>query len=89
MVTLLAAALLLFCTVPRASESGEAAQPPGAAIDEAAKAKQLEGLFLFALVWSAGATCDIAGRMKFDHFFRCVCSLVSQLLTDMQYSNSG
>jgi dynein heavy chain len=44
--------------------------PPGAALDEAAKAMQLEGLFLFAVVWSVGATCDAAGRDKFDNFFR-------------------
>lgn len=31
---------------------------------------QLEGMFLFAMVWSVGATCDAAGRAEFDHFFR-------------------
>jgi dynein heavy chain len=46
--------------------------PPGASLDEAAKAMQLEGLFLFALVWSTGASCDAAGRAKFDRFFRSV-----------------
>jgi hypothetical protein len=63
--------LLLLLSAPAAAEGGEAPQPPGASLDEATKAKQLEGLFLFALVWSTGATCDSAGRVKFDNFFRC------------------
>lgn len=61
--------------VASGADGAEAPQPPGASIDEATKAKQLEGLFLFALVWSTGATCDITGRVKFDQFFRCVDSL--------------
>jgi len=52
-------------------EGEEPLPPPGSALDEAAKAMQLEGLFLFAMVWSVGATCDAAGRAEFDHFFRC------------------
>eukprot|EP00878_Enallax_costatus_P024290 GHUV01025916.1.p1 GENE.GHUV01025916.1~~GHUV01025916.1.p1 ORF type:complete len:555 (+),score=133.09 GHUV01025916.1:2513-4177(+) len=51
-------------------DGGEGPQPPGANVDENVKAKQLEGLFLFALVWSTGATCDVAGRAKFNQFFR-------------------
>jgi hypothetical protein len=53
-----------------AEEGEEPVPPPGVALDEAAKAMQLEGLFLFAVVWSVGATCDAAGREKFDNFFR-------------------
>ena len=53
-----------------AEEGEEPVPPPGAALDEATKAMQLEGLFLFAMVWSVGATCDAAGRTQFDHFFR-------------------
>ncbi|XP_077172642.1 dynein axonemal heavy chain 3 [Paroedura picta] len=30
----------------------------------------LQGLFLFALVWTIGATINAEGRKKFDHFFR-------------------
>eukprot|EP00879_Flechtneria_rotunda_P024458 GHRR01025929.1.p1 GENE.GHRR01025929.1~~GHRR01025929.1.p1 ORF type:complete len:382 (+),score=98.71 GHRR01025929.1:177-1322(+) len=56
------------------SEGGNVNQPPGAALDESSKAKQLEGLFLFALIWSTGATCDSAGRVKFDRFFRVLAS---------------
>lgn len=56
--------------VSSSSDGGEGPQPSGATVDENVKAKQLEGLFLFALVWSAGATCDAAGRAKFDQFFR-------------------
>jgi hypothetical protein len=63
--------LLLLLPAAAATEGGEAPQPPGSALDEATKAKQLEGLFLFALVWSTGATCDSAGRVKFGNFFRC------------------
>lgn len=57
---------------PAVTEGGEAPQPPSSALDEATKAKHLEGLFLFALVWSTGATCDSAGRIKFDKFFRYI-----------------
>lgn len=56
----------------KAEDGEEPAPPPGAGLDEATKAMQLEGLFLFAVVWSVGATCDAAGRAQFDHFFRCV-----------------
>ncbi|KAF6263196.1 dynein heavy chain 8 [Scenedesmus sp. NREL 46B-D3] len=59
-----------FVQAPAVAEGGEAPQPPGSALDEAAKARHLEGLFLFALVWSTGATCDSAGRVRFDSFFR-------------------
>ena len=31
----------------------------------------VEGMFLFAMVWSVGCTTDGAGRDKFDRFFRC------------------
>jgi dynein heavy chain len=60
--------ILMLAVAPEEGE--EPVPPPGAALDEAAKAMQLEGLFLFALVWSVGATCDAAGRAEFDHFFR-------------------
>lgn len=65
------------CCAPHAraraveTEPGSEPQaPPGAALGEAAKAAQLEGLFWFALVWSVGASCDAAGRAKFDRFVR-------------------
>lgn len=60
--------ILMLAVAPEEGE--EPVPPPGAALDEAAKAMQLEGLFLFALVWSVGATCDAAGQAEFDHFFR-------------------
>ncbi len=34
------------------------------------KQQLVEGLFLFALVWSLGATGDVAGRAAFDAFLR-------------------
>lgn len=52
------------------TDSGEPGPAPAAALDEATRTQQLEGFFLFALVWSAGATCDAAGRPKFDAFLR-------------------
>jgi hypothetical protein len=51
-------------------EGSDAGQLPAGALDDATKIKQLEGLFLFAIVWSTGATCDTAGRIKFDKFLR-------------------
>lgn len=53
-------------------DGSDAGQAPAGALDDATKIKQLEGLFLFALVWSTGATCDTAGRNKFDKFLRYV-----------------
>ncbi len=32
--------------------------------------KLLEGLFIFSLIWSIGATTDTAGRTLFNHFLR-------------------
>lgn len=52
------------------TEGADNTQSPNMPTDEALLMKQLEGLFLFALVWSTGATCDIEGRHKFDRFFR-------------------
>jgi hypothetical protein len=43
---------------------------PGAHLDETTKVVILQGMFLFAVVWSLGATTDGAGRTKFDAFFR-------------------
>ena len=31
---------------------------------------QIEGIFIFALIWSVGATGDTEGRAAFDVFFR-------------------
>jgi hypothetical protein len=58
----------LLAVIPEEGE--EPMAPPGAALDEASKAMQLEGLFLFSMVWSVGATCEAAGRAAFDKFFR-------------------
>lgn len=65
------ACCMLPCLLAVIPEEGEEPMaPPGAALDEASKAMQLEGLFLFSMVWRAGATCDAAGRAAFDNFFR-------------------
>ena len=32
--------------------------------------KLLEGLFIFSLIWSIGATTETAGRTLFNHFLR-------------------
>lgn len=42
----------------------------GAALDEVSRIQMVEGLFLFALIWSAGCTGDGAGRARFNEFFR-------------------
>ncbi|XP_049583590.1 dynein axonemal heavy chain 7 [Syngnathus scovelli] len=34
----------------------------------------LEGIFVFCLMWSVGASCDDAGRAKFDHMVREILS---------------
>lgn len=33
--------------------------------------------FLFAIVWSVGATLDENSRIKFDEFFRSLCEMES------------
>ncbi|KAJ9535031.1 hypothetical protein QJQ45_029706 [Haematococcus lacustris] len=53
---------------PPEEEGGSSA--PGPSLDEASKQQLLEGLFLFSVVWSCGATGDGAGRNKFNDFFR-------------------
>eukprot|EP00798_Chlamydomonas_sp_ICE-L_P012761 gene12761-16012_t len=53
---------------------GEEVKPaPGASMDETSKIQLLEGAFLFAMIWSVGATTDGEGRTKFDEFFRNMC----------------
>jgi len=53
------------------SPSNEDGLPPeGAALDEVSRAQMVEGIFLFALIWSAGCTGDGAGRARFNDFFR-------------------
>ena len=32
--------------------------------------QMVEGMFLFAMIWSVGCTTDAAGRKVFDAFFR-------------------
>ena len=39
-------------------------------MDETLKMQLVEGVFLFSLVWSVGATGDGEGRARFDAFFR-------------------
>jgi dynein heavy chain len=39
-------------------------------MDEVSRIQLVEGVFLFALIWSAGCTGDGAGRTRFDHFCR-------------------
>ncbi len=45
----------------------------GASYDEAVKLQLVEGVFLFSLVWSVGATGDGDSRVKFDTFLRSLC----------------
>lgn len=44
--------------------------PAGASFDDASKIQLMEGAFLFAIMWSVGATGDSAGRKRFNEFFR-------------------
>ena len=39
-------------------------------MDETQMVQLVEGLFLFALTWSAGCTADGPARMRFDSFLR-------------------
>ena len=32
--------------------------------------RHIEPMFTFALIWSVGATTDVHGRQKFDHYLR-------------------
>ncbi|KAL3161683.1 hypothetical protein ABBQ38_008782 [Trebouxia sp. C0009 RCD-2024] len=48
----------------RPNAAGEAPAPPAEPI------KLLEGLFIFSLIWSIGATTETAGRTQFNLFFR-------------------
>jgi dynein heavy chain len=51
--------------------SGEDAVPAkGATYDDSTKVQMVEGMFLFAMIWSVGCTTDAAGRKVFDAFFR-------------------
>jgi dynein heavy chain len=43
---------------------------PSKAPDPKKGAEQLQGLFLFSIIWGVGATVDAAGRAKFDAFFK-------------------
>eukprot|EP00955_Chlamydomonas_euryale_P064420 358972-Chlamydomonas_euryale.AAC.1 len=52
------------------SGSGDDVKPPvGATFDDATKVQMVEGMFLFAAIWSVGATTDAAGRAAFSDFF--------------------
>ena len=51
-------------------EGDDALPAPGATYDENTKMQMVEGMFLFAMVWSVGCTTDGAGRVKFNDFFR-------------------
>ncbi|KAL0050690.1 hypothetical protein WJX82_005287 [Trebouxia sp. C0006] len=53
---------LLDCFKPNA-----AGEPP---VLPAEPTKLLEGLFIFSLIWSIGATTETAGRTLFNHFLR-------------------
>ena len=39
-------------------------------VDKGKPADIVEGAFMYALIWSVGATCDHSGRPKFDKFLR-------------------
>jgi hypothetical protein len=52
------------------SDGGEPTTAAAASLDDGAKCTTVEGLFLFALVWSMGGTVDVDGRIKFDNFLR-------------------
>ena len=49
---------------------GEILNHPWSAGSAADVHGQLEGIFIFALIWSLGATGDTDGRAAFDVFFR-------------------
>ncbi|CAG9462898.1 unnamed protein product [Pedinophyceae sp. YPF-701] len=51
-----------------AAEPPQAA--PGAAFDDRKKARWVDAIVMFSLVWSAGCTGDAESRLKFDKFFR-------------------
>jgi len=51
---------------PFVSKEGETISPERLK----AMARLIEPWFLFALVWSVGATCDGDSRKKFDHYLR-------------------
>ena len=48
----------------------EEGQDPVSADDVALLKEALPKLFLFAITWSIGATCDVKGREAFDQFLR-------------------
>ncbi|GMH32802.1 hypothetical protein BSKO_00636 [Bryopsis sp. KO-2023] len=69
----------LMDSLVRCYKRGEGEEPLGA--DELAKLKEvLPPCMLFSIVWSVGATCDMAGRPKFEEFFR---NQVSELDFDL------
>jgi hypothetical protein len=47
--------------------------PAGATFSDDVKMQMVEGMFLFAMVWSVGCTTDGPGRDKFNVFFRYEC----------------
>ena len=49
----------------------------------------IESFFLFALVWSIGASVDAEGRKKFDRFLREVCKEVNHYKLASQFPKKG